>query len=53
MYLLYKREKNKTYGKLKRKKEKRKKKIIKWYIQIMLIFENIQTRNYLHTQIKI
>ena len=46
------RKKIKTYGKLKRKKDKKKKKL-KSYIQIMLIFENIQTRNYLHTQIKI
>ena len=49
MYLLYKREKNKTYWKLKRKRERKK---LKSYTQIMLIFENIQTRNYLHTQIK-
>ena len=48
MYLLYKTRKNKTYGILKRKKERKKLKIkIKSYIQIMLIFENIQTRNYL------
>ena len=56
MYLLYKTRKNKTYGILKRKKERKEKKLkikIKSYIQIMLIFENIQTRNYLHTQIKI
>ena len=52
MYLLYKTRKNKTYAMLKRKKKTKTKKI-KSYIQIMLIFENIQTRNYLHTQIKI
>ena len=48
MYQLYKTRK-KNYGKLK-KKERKKKSLKKSYIQIMLIFENIQTSYYLHTQ---